>query len=230
MKKNFIVHCSFFIVHFLICMTSCNEGVLLYVSPEGNDANSGAVDEPLQTMEGARKAVYVQRTAHPGKKVTVYFKEGVYPLEQTVRLSADDSGSEKAPVVYSAMKGEMPIFTGGKSLTQWTRPKETPELDRLEPHVRDKIYVCDLTAAGITRFGDPTDAGQRPELICNGQLQTLARWPNKGFVHAGKAKGATELPKTYINVHGTKEGVFEYIDNRMDRWAQEEDIRLGGYW
>ena len=181
-------------------------------------------------MEGARQAVHAQRTAHPGKKVTVYFKEGVYPMEQTVRLSADDSGSERAPVVYSAMKGEIPIFTGGKSLTQWTKAKETPELERLEPQVRDKIYVCDLTAAGITRFGDPTDAGKRPELICNGRLQMLARWPDKGFVHAGKAKGATELPKTYINVHGTKEGVFEYKDARMDRWAQEEDIRLGGYW
>jgi len=207
----------------LFLMASCSGGVQLYVSPAGNDAHVGTLDKPLQTLEGARKAV---RMANPGKKITVYFKDGLYPLEQTVRLTAEDSGSEKAPVVYSTMKGATPVFTGGKALTQWTRAKDLPE----SLPVHDKIYVSDLSAAGITDFGDPTDAGKRPELICNGHLQTLARWPDKGFVRAGKVKGQTVLPETYIKVPGTKEGVFEYMDVYQDRWAHEEDIRLGGYW
>ena len=211
-------------------MASCNDGLQLYVSPNGSDADAGTADKPLQTLEGAQKAVRTVRAAHPGKKVTVYFKGGVYPLEHVVKLTADDSGSEQAPVVYKAMKDEIPVFTGGKTLTQWTRTKDAPELERLSPSVRDKIYVSDLAKAGVTDFGDPTNAGQRPELICNSQLQTLARWPDKGFVRAGKAKGETVLPKTYIAVHGTKEGVFEYLDDYQDRWTQEEDVRLGGYW
>ena len=214
----------------LFLMGSCSEGVQLYVSPDGNDAHAGTLDKPLQTMEGARKAVREARMANPGKKVTVLFKDGIYPVNQQVRLTAEDSGSEKAPVIYKAMKGETPIFTGGKALTQWTKPKDAPELERLSSSVRDKIYVTDLIAAGITDFGDPTNAGKRPELICNAQLQMLARWPNEGFVQAGKVKGETVLPETYIKVHGTKEGVFEYIDAYQDRWAQEDDIRLGGYW
>jgi len=211
-------------------MSSCSNGVQLYVSPAGNDADAGTFDKPLQTLEGARKAVQALRAANSGKKVTVYFKDGVYPLEQAVRLTAEDSGSEQAPVVYRALDGATPVFTGGKALTQWTKLKEAPELERLALPVRDKIYVTDLTAAGITDFGDPTDAGKRPELICNGQLQTLARWPDNGFVRAGKVKGATLLPKTYIAERGTKEGVFEYMDAYQDRWAQEDDVRLGGYW
>ena len=206
---------------------SCDNGVQLYVSPDGNDANVGTMDKPLQTLEGARRVI---RSVQQGKKVTVFFKSGIYPLEKAVKLTGEDSGSEQAPVVYKALKGETPVFAGGKSLKKWTKPIGAPELDRLLPSVRNKIFMNDLSAAGITDFGDPTNTGKRPELYCNSQLQTLARWPDTGFVHAGLAKGETELPKTYINVHGTKEGVFEYIDTYQDRWADETDIRLGGYW
>ena len=93
-----------------------------------------------------------------------------------------------------------------------------------------KVYVTDLTAAGISDFGDPTKAGERPDLYCNKQLQTLARWPDRGFTKAGKTLGKTVLPPTYINVHGTKEGIFEYTDKRQNRWAKESDIRVSGYW
>ncbi len=214
----------------LFFMTSCSDDMRLYVSPAGNDANDGTIENPLQTFEGTRKAVKAIRRAHPAKKVTVYFKGGIYPMEKAVILTADDSGSEQAPVVYRSMKGETPIFTGGKTLKQWIKPKETLEFESLMPAVREKIFVTDLASAGISDFGDPTVAGRRPELLCNGHLQTLARWPNKGFVKAGKVKGATVLPATYIAVRGTKEGIFEYMDAYQDRWAMEEDIRLGGYW
>ena len=215
---------------FLLCVVSCNDGMRLYVAPEGNDANVGSIDKPLQTFEGARKATRAARMAYPTKKMTVFFKGGVYPMEQTVRLSAEDSGSERAPVIYKAVEGETPIFTGGKKLQQWRKPTDLKELERLAQCARNNVYVCDLRTEGITEFGDPIQTGKRPELICNGQLQTLARWPDKGFIQAGKAKGATVLPDTYIAVHGTKEGVFEYIDAYQDRWSEEEEICLGGYW
>ena len=232
LKKN--ISCILIVALFLL--PSCSTGVKLYVSPAGNDADAGTVDKPLQTLEGARKAVRSVRTAHPGKKVTVYFKNGIYPVEQAFILTADDSGSEQAPVIYRAMDGDTPVFTGGIALAQWTKLKNELELERLTPSVRDKIYQCDLAAAGIADFGDPTDAGQRPDLICNGRLQDLARWPDKGFVHAGKVSGEVLRKKhaflDYSAVYGSEtQGVeFEYLHAGQDRWAQEEDIRLGGYW
>ena len=214
----------------LLCAISCSDGMKLYVAPEGNDANAGTMDMPLKTIEGARKAVRATLVSFPKKKVTVFFKGGDYPMEQTVRLTADDSGSERAPVIYKAMEGETPVFTGGKALLKWKKPADMQVLERLAPQVRDQIYACDLKEVGITDYGDPTQTGQRPELICNGQLQTPARWPDKGFVKAGKVKGETLLPETYIATHGTKEGIFEYLDAYQDRWSSEEDVRLGGYW
>ena len=127
MNKN--VFCFLLAGSLLLGISSCNDGDLqLYVSPAGSDAGTGTVNKPLQTLEGARNAVRAARKAHPDKKVTVYFKGGLYPLEQSVKLTAEDAGSEQAPVVYRAMDGETPVFTGSKVLSQWTRPDDAQTL------------------------------------------------------------------------------------------------------
>ncbi|MDR0748192.1 MAG: right-handed parallel beta-helix repeat-containing protein [Tannerellaceae bacterium] len=218
------------VLAYALFLGACNDGTLLYVSPGGNDSHAGTPGEPLRTFEGAQSAVRTALKESPGRKVTVLFKGGEYPVEQAIKLTAEDSGSPGAPVVYRAAEGETPVFTGSKILASWARAGDAEALKRLDASVRDKIYVTDLRAAGVTDFGDPTEAGKRPELICNGQLQSLARWPNEGFVRAGRMKGATPLPETYISKYGRKEGVFEYTDAVQDRWDAEEDVRLGGYW
>ena len=213
-----------------IFLVSCSGEVRLYVSPGGDDNYAGTRPKPFRTFEGAQRAVRTVLKEQPGRKVTVLFKGGEYPVERPVCLTAEDSGTPDAPVVYRAADGETPIFTGSKVLTLWTKASASEALERLDASVRDKIYATDLLSAGVTDFGDPTETGKRPDLICNGQLQTPARWPNEGFVRAGRAKGATPCPETYIKEHGTKEGVFEYTNPYQDRWTAEEDVRLGGYW
>jgi hypothetical protein len=221
MKRNsFILACAFF-------LASCGREVRLYVSPGGDDSHAGTRSEPLRTFEGARHVVRTALKERPGRKVSVLFNDGEYPVKQAICLTAEDSGHPDAPVVYRAAEGATPVFTGSKTLSQWTKAADTETLEQLDASVRDKICVTDLRTAGITDFGDPTKAGRRPELICNGQLQTLARWPNEGFVKAGRAKGVTPSSS---RKRGTKEGVFEYLNPYQDRWAAEEDIRLGGYW
>jgi hypothetical protein len=226
MKRNYFI-CS---VCTLLFLASCSGEVRFYVAPEGDDSHAGTQSEPFRTFEGARNAVRAVMGENPEQKVTVIFRDGEYPVEQAVRLTAEDSGCSGKSVVYRAADGETPVFIGSKILSRWTKATDDGVLKRLDASVRDKIYMADLRAAGITHFGDPTAAGERPELICNDVLQMPARWPNQGFVKAGKAKGPTLLPETYIAVHGTKEGVFEYANPYQDRWAGEEDVRLGGYW
>ena len=78
-------------------------------------------------------------------------------------------------------------------------------------------------------MGDPTVIGKRPELICNGELQKLARWPNEGFLKSGLAKVTTKTDPQ-INKNGIADGIFEYLKYRQDQWATEHDARLEGYW
>ena len=200
----------------------------IYISPKGNDNHSGTQTSPLKRIEKAREMIRLIRKESSEATFVVYIGGGTYPTENPVVFTSEDSGNEKAPVIYKAVEGEKPVFTGSKELKNWQLLTNSEKLKILSPEVKGKIYVTDIKTAGISDFGDPTDIGKRPELFCNGQLQTLARWPNSGFTKAGLAKGKTDLPATYIKNHGTVEGVFEYTDKREDRWASEKDVCLGG--
>ena len=48
---------------------------------------------------------------------------------------------------------------------------------------------ADLKTLGVTSWGDATALRHRPELFVDGRPQTLARWPNEGFVKTGEILG-----------------------------------------
>src|SRR5690606_3853927 len=204
--------------------------VRYYVSPDGNDQHEGTKSEPFRTIERAQEAVRKSKAEEPGKSFEVILRGGTYTVEKSIVFNSGDSGLEDKPVVYRAMKGEEPVFTGSVELRNWSLLDDSVRLSQLSVEAQGKVWVTDLKVAGITRFGDATDAGVRPELFCDGQLQTLARWPNEGFVRAGKVKGGTLKPQDYLKRQGTVEGIFEYIDQRLNRWANENDVHFGGYW
>jgi hypothetical protein len=202
----------------------------IYVSPKGNDSHTGSKTSPLKTIEAARDKIRILRNHQRDIPVTVWIGGGLYEVDQQIVFKDIDSGTENAKVVYQAKEGEYPIFSGSKSLKKWSLVKDEQIRKQLDISVHQKVYVVNLKEAGIHDFGDPTDLGQRPELFCNKQLQTLSRWPDSGFVKADKAIGETELPQTYISITGKEEGIFTYLEKNPDRWAHEKDVRLGGYW
>jgi len=202
----------------------------IYISATGSDSNSGAKDSPLKSLEKAKEVARSVYRKSPDKSVTVYVEDGIYPLEKPVVFTSEDSGNERNPFVIKASGIGKAVFTGSQALKKWQKLADPATLKFLRPEVKGKIYVTNVKEAGIVDFGDPIESGKRPELFCNGVLQTLARWPNQGFTNAGLVKGATELPPTFKNKRGVKEGVFEYTDNLQNRWANEKDVCLGGYW
>ena len=213
------------------CVYSAETDTLkLYVSSKGSDKNAGTETAPFQSLEKARDQVRILNRTSKDKPKMIYISGGNYFLENPVVFSSEDSGSEKSPVIYKANGNEEPVFTGSIKLKNWKILTDEKKLSLVDRSLTGKIYVTDVKTAGITDFGDPTNAGKRPELFCNKQLQTLARWPNTGFVKAGKTTGKTELPETYQKVHGTREGIFEYTNQKQHQWANESDVRLGGYW
>jgi hypothetical protein len=227
--KLFTTLCLAIITSSIAFSVSAKE-IQIYVSPTGNDLNNGTRTAPLKTIEKANEMVRVLRIKSPEKAVVVSVSGGVYQLEKPVILTSEHSGSKDAPVIYKAVEGQKPVFTGSVLLKNWKQLSNPEKLKILAPEVNGKVYVTDLKAAGISDFGDPTDIGKRPELFCNGKLQTLARWPNNGFTKAGLVKGKTALPPTYTKERGTVEGIFEYTSKMQDRWSNEKDVRLGGYW
>lgn len=206
--------------------------VTLFVSPKGDDKNPGTKDQPFATLERARDEI--RKLKKDG--VTVYVRGGEYAVKQTFKLTAEDSGSEQAPVVYAAFGKETPRFTGGARVGGFTRVTDTAVLARLPEEARGKVWQTDLKAQGISDFGELGLKGtygarrRQPmlELFFNGKPMEIARWPNDSFVMTGEVFGQQTTDKK--GRPHTVGGQFVYDGDRPARWKDERDAWLYGYW
>ena len=132
----------------------------LFVSPTGSASGSGTREQPFATLEQARDAVRALR-ARGGvpSPVTVFVRDGVYPLTRTLSFGPQDSGEEDAPVTYRAFGRERPVLTGGYPVTRFT------------PY-RGEILRADLSDT-------PLAGRQVRVLVLGGERQELARYPNR---------------------------------------------------
>ena len=212
------------------------EPLRLHVAPDGNDRWSGQLqkptaaqtDGPLATLTGARNAIRRRRQANdlPAGGVQVVVHGGTYAVEQSLQLTAEDSGTQDAPITYRAASGERPRLLGGKVVSNWKAVTDLQILGQLDQAARGQVKQADLPALGVTDFGSP--AGDGIELFFNGKPMDLSRWPNEGFVSIVKVLGKTER-----DVRGTKgctEGIFQYEGDRPTRWVAEKDAWVHGYW
>lgn len=96
------------------------QGAEFFVGPDGDDAGPGTQAAPFATLERARMAVREARRQAPAAPVTVQVRGGVYALATPLKLDAEDSGSESAPVVWTAHGKEKPILQGAGPATGWS--------------------------------------------------------------------------------------------------------------
>src|SRR6266446_1865963 len=94
-------------------------GLVLFVSPNGDDANPGTNPlRPLRTLEHTRDVV---RTLGQNmtSNITVELLSGTYRLAQPLALDAEDSGTNGYQVVWTAAPGARPVISGGERITGW---------------------------------------------------------------------------------------------------------------
>ncbi|MBR5839089.1 MAG: hypothetical protein IKZ84_11140, partial [Victivallales bacterium] len=95
-------------------------GINFYVSPKGDDANSGLdANYPLRTPWAAQKAVrnHPERGRQP---ITVHLMDGVYSLGEVWTFTPADSGTAAAPVTWQAFMSQRPVISGGRVISGWT--------------------------------------------------------------------------------------------------------------
>ena len=66
-------------------------------------------------------------------------------------LTAADSGTSDAPIVYRGQPGKAVQIVGGKVVSGWRPVTDAKALAKLAPEVRRKVVQADLKAQG-TRF------------------------------------------------------------------------------
>ena len=118
-------------------------GADFYVSPSGNDSNSGtSVSQPFRSLERARNAVR-QRLSSGQVNHTVHLRGGTYALNRTLVFDLNDSTSGE--VVYRAYNNENPVLSGGVQITGWSKP--SGNIAGLPSSAQGNVWVADLPGA-----------------------------------------------------------------------------------
>ena len=200
-----------------------------HVSPSGSDATgvAGTAVAPFASLERARDAIRALTAEQRAGGVTVYLHGGVHRRSTTFVLSAQDSGTESAPIVYAALPGATPILTSTREIpaAQWS-PLATSEHARIAPGV-DVSRIWETSVAGNARaaafpavFNEwvifnalrSTFNGGLLEVFANGERQRLSRYPNVDLVDDtatptlamnGVATGTASDGTGYLNGAGT---------------------------
>lgn len=210
----------------------------LFVSPQGRAGNPGTRQAPFAALEQARDAIRAlkQQGALPAGGVTVWLAPGLYRRERTFELTAADSGTAEAPVVYRALEPGAARLAGGALLPAAAFHPVTDRavLQRLEPAARAQVRSLSLRECKVPEPGPEWDsrfagAPTWSELFYAGRRMTLARWPNDGgWTRVGDLVGGA--PHRIHGQPGDKIGSFTYEGDRPAAWAAEPEAWLHGYW
>ena len=134
-------------------------GTSLFVSVDGNDSNPGTKDRPFATLGRARdEARRLRKERALVEPVAVNVRAGTYFLERTFKLSAEDSGTANAPVIYRGYGKERPVLVGGMPIQGFAQYK-------------GRILVADVASQGFKGVAFR-------QLFFDGRRQILARYPN----------------------------------------------------
>ncbi len=178
--------------------------VTWHVSPRGSDKSSGTAEEPFATLGRAQQALHELRRVpkQTDQACDVIVHGGTYRLTQPLVFTAEDSGTEKNPVVISAAPGEAPVFSGGRQIEGW---REVDVAGR-------RLWAAQIpeVAAGKWYFH---------QLFINGQRRTRARHPNVGF-----SKVADLLDPKNPDHHKGGQNRFRYLPGDIVPCENPEDL------
>jgi len=196
--------------------------VEFFVSLQGNDAWTGrskepdATNGPFATLERARVAIRAWRQARgPEASARVTIAGGTYFLDRPLEFGPEDSGMERAPVVYAAAAGEKVVVSGGRRLAggwwgevngakAWT--VDLPEVK--EGRWRFRHLFINGERRPRTRL--PRQGEYRIESL-PGYTGDFLRSPTKHFVYA-----PGDLDPGWRNLRDVEVvGITRWLDNRL---------------
>jgi len=203
-----------------------------FVSPHGNDAWSGwlsdpiATDGPFATLERARDAIRALRRMQGSQiSVRVTIRGGTYYLDSPLEFGPEDSGTEQAPVVYSAAAGEKVVLSGGRRIAggRWGEANGRKAWIVDIPEVKEgKWNFRQLFVNGERRPRTrlPKEGEHRIESL-PGYTGDFLRSPTRRFVYFG-----TDIQPTWRNLRDIEVvGITRWLDNRLPIESVSEQTR-----
>ena len=226
----------------------------IYVSPAGSDSAAGSIDAPLNTLQEAQKRVrnILANADGKNKGVMVYLRGGDYPVSEGIKLTREDSGTEKAPVIYRSYPGEKAVLVGGAALNaaHFKPASDNAVVSRItDKTARESVLCINLEEEGFGDIGElymdgsytyssPFPQGpdtNNVELFINGNIMNNARYPNDGYMiisevlkDSYQVSGMPGAKTDGGDIFGGIEITSE--DKRYLQWKNSDCGVLCGYW
>jgi hypothetical protein len=169
----------------------------IWVSPDGNDANPGTQQSPLQSVDRAvRQARELRRANDPSVEsgIRVILRGGTYWLPATLFFRSEDSATAASPTTIEAASGEKPVLSGGVLVKDWSKP--SGKIAGLPEASQGHVWVANAPGRELR------------QLWINGKKSTRARTPNgdtcERLLSWDRAKEEAGVSSTVFSmVHGT---------------------------
>ncbi len=157
-SKNIIC----FIAGLIISCSGISSAQKLYVSPAGNDSDSGTRDKPLATLNGARDKLREFRKSNSADQpLEIIALEGEYFMFQPLILSSGDGGTKANPLVLKAEEGKKVVFSGGSEVSGFEK-------------VNERLWRAFIPQVAYYN-------SYFEQLYVNGRRAVRAKSPNNGF-------------------------------------------------
>lgn len=172
---------------------------IFYVAPKGNDAGPGTKAKPFASLNRAKTEA--RKTQG---KVEINLTEGTYYLDQPIVFTSEDSRKEGAALIIKKFENQKVTISGGVPLhLKWI------------PH-QNGIWRAKVNQNLIF-----------DELIVNGQLQRMARYPNyDSTAHFLGGTSADALSKERVSRWKSPEGGYIHALHRNE-WGDFHYIITG---
>lgn len=184
MKSILLMLLSFVLTTTINAQTKGKE---FFVSPVGNDVNTGSITKPFRSIERARVAVQSELVKNKAENIMVYLRGGNYFVEKTIRFDERD-GSKNGNVKYSGYKNEKATIYGGVPIKGWVKHSNNIYKAKLPKQLqRKKFYRLFDNSRSVVLARNPQEGsgfGGGLKRINNTTIQVPEEWKNYDFSNA----------------------------------------------
>lgn len=234
-----------------------------YVSPKGDDKkNDGSAEKPFATLEKALETV--QKLDKKDKdSVTICLKTGEYYIDPLV-FTEEFTGTDGCAITLCAFGNGEVVLNCAKTLNplDFMDSSEFPYIaERLTDEAKDRVRILDLTrkpyelkaedwgklyAMGSYNTAEKYDGDYVGPLSCelfvNDARQTIARYPNEGFLYTEEviktgtgreSDGALTKNENWDEIRNPESDVYGISSELADRiasWHEHSEVWMMGYW
>jgi hypothetical protein len=181
----------------------------IWVSPQGSDESSGTQEAPFRSLERAlREAREWRRLEAPkiAEGIRIEVGAGTYRLDAPLQIRWEDAGTAESPTVFAAAEGEMPVISGGVSVSGWS---VADAVEGLSAEALGHVWMADAPrmAGRPIAFRDFWVNGQRAQRAWNvrdDQFPRLLDWDKGaqvGWIPAAAVDGLGEPEGLEMVVH-----------------------------